>query len=230
MTRRTRLPERTSFCRRFGRNAQRLKNPFAASDRCAPELPVAWHRSMGVTNHLIYLSIPGLRPRDVADASITPTLNGWARAGALAEVQPSFPCVTSTVQASTWTGVGPGAHGVIANGFYKREVPAVEFWVGRNDCVQRRQIWDVIAQDGRHSSAVWHAQNIKGAAADYIVTPAPIHEPDGTTKLWCYSKPNDLYERILVDLGHFPLQHYWGPGSNIESSKWILAAARWLIQ
>jgi hypothetical protein len=57
------------------------------------------------------------------------------------------------------------------------------------------------------------------------VTPSPIHEPDGTTKLWCYSKPEGLYEELLAELGHFPLQHYWGPLANIESSKWILEAA-----
>jgi predicted AlkP superfamily pyrophosphatase or phosphodiesterase len=81
------------------------------------------------------------------------------------------------------------------------------------------------------SSAVWHAQNIKDAAADFIVTPAPIHEADGTTKLWCYSKPDGLYQRILdAGLGHFPLHRYWGPLANIESTQWILKAALWLIE
>jgi len=37
-----------------------------------------------------------------------------------------------------------------------------------------------------------------------------------------------LYEAALEELGHFPLQHYWGPLSNIESTRWILRAAVWL--
>ncbi len=181
------------------------------------------------TEHLIYLSIPGLRPRDVSDVSLAPTLDGWASSGASAELAPSFPCITSPVQASTWTGASPGVHGVIANGFYHRDRRAVEFWVGRNEVVGGRQIWDVLASTGR-KSAVWHAQNIKDASATYIVTPAPIHKADGTTELWCYSKPEGLYRDLLDDLGHFPLQHYWGPLANIESSKWILAGAKWLIE
>jgi predicted AlkP superfamily pyrophosphatase or phosphodiesterase len=182
-----------------------------------------------MTRHLIYLSIPGLRPRDVADASVTPTLHAWANAGTLANVAPTFPCVTSTVQASMWTGAGPQSHGVIANGFYHRDRSEVEFWVARNNVVQGDQVWDAIARESGLTSAVWHAQNIKDAAADFIITPEPIHEPDGSTKLWCYGKPDGLYERLIADLGHFPLQHYWGPLAGIESTKWIIAAAQWLI-
>ena len=181
------------------------------------------------TEHLIFLSIPGLRPRDV-NAESTPTLHAWATGGAMAKLTPTFPCVTSTVQATMWTGRSPGEHGVVANGFFHRDRSEVEFWVARNDVIQGEQIWESIRrQRPDFTSAVWHAQNIKGAAADFIVTPAPIHEPDGTMKLWCYSKPDGLYQELLDALGHFPLQHYWGPLANIESTRWILGAAQWLI-
>jgi len=182
------------------------------------------------TEHLIYLSIPGLRSRDVIEYT-TPMLHEWANDGALAEMTPTFPCVTSPAQATQWTGAGPEHHGVIANGFYHRDRGEVEFWVGRNNVVEGEQIWDALrSRRPGFTSAVWHAQNIKDCGADYIVTPAPIHEPDGTTRLWCYSKPDGLYQQMLGDLGQFPLQHYWGPLSNIESTRWILSAASWLIQ
>ena len=180
-----------------------------------------------MTRHLIFLSIPGLRPRDI-DAAQTPTLYGWANAGALAELTPTFPCVTSCVQASMLTGVPPSRHGIIANGFYYRDRREVEMWTGWNSLLEAPQIWESLKAKGL-TSAVWHAQNIKGATADFVVTPAPIHDPDGTTKLWCYSKPEGLYQELLNDLGHFPLQRYWGPLSNIESTRWILRAAAWLI-
>lgn len=183
-----------------------------------------------MTRHLIYLSVPGLRPQDISDPAITPTLHAWANAGVTAKLAPSFPAVTSPVQASTWTGTTPQQHGVIANGFYYPDRPEVEFWVAKNDIVQGEQIWDVIAKTGELTSAVWHAQNIKDCAADYIITPAPIHESDGSTKLWCYEKPTGLYTQIIADLDHFPLQHYWGPLAGIQSTQWILKAAQWLIQ
>jgi len=180
--------------------------------------------------HLIVLSVPGLRRGDI-DRAKTPTLFAWANRGAIAELTPTFPCVTSCVQASMFTGSPPARHGVIANGFFDRERRAVAFWVGKNDVVTGEPVWDAMrARRSGLTSAVWHAQNIKGASADYIVTPAPIHEADGSTKPWCYSKPGGLYEEMLATLGHFPLQHYWGPHSNIESTKWILRAAVWLIE
>lgn len=181
------------------------------------------------SEHLIFLSVPGLRPGDI-DEGAAPTLHGWASRGVLAELAPTFPCVTSPVQASMLTGTAPRDHGVIANGFYYRERSQVEFWVAPNDMVTGEQTWDALRTGAPGpTSAVWHAQNIKGAGANFIVTPSPIHEADGTTKLWCYSKPEGTYQAVLDDLGHFPLQHYWGPLANIESTKWILDAAAWLI-
>lgn len=183
-----------------------------------------------MTEHLIFLTIPALRTRDV-DSVITPTLYEWANGGVMTELAPTFPCVTSPVQASMMTGTPPGQHGVIANGFFHRDRGAVEFWVARNEVVAGPQIWDVVRQARPGgTSACWHLQNIKDASADTIITPAPIHEPDGTTKLWCYDKPEGTYQRLIDELGHFPLQHYWGPLSNIESTKWILSAAAWLIE
>ena len=181
------------------------------------------------TEHLIVLAIPGLRPGDV-DPKTTPTLFDWANQGAIAELTPTFPCVTSPVQANMLTGTPPAEHGVIANGFFRRDRGEVEFWVAPNEIVRGEHVWDALRKSHPgYTTAVWHLQNIKQAGADFIVTPAPIHQPDGTTKLWCYSKPDGLYEELLAALGHFPLQHYWGPLANIESTKWILAAAAWLI-
>lgn len=176
------------------------------------------------------LSIPGLRPGDI-DSRRTPTLHGWANRGGLAELTPTFPCVTSPVQATMLTGAPPAAHGVIANGFFHREVPEVAFWVGRNNVIGGPQIWtELKSRFPGYTSAAWHLQNIKDAPADFIVTPEPIHEADGTTRLWCYSKPDRLYAGLLDKLGHFPLQHYWGPLSGIQSTKWILSAAAELIR
>ncbi len=183
-----------------------------------------------LTDHLVFLSIPGLRTKDI-DRIATPTLYEWASGGETAELTPPFPCVTSPVQASMMTGLPPGKHGVIANGFLDRDRSEIEFWIARNHVIAGEQVWNAIRKaNPSHRSACWHLQNIKDAAADFIITPAPIHEPDGSMKLWCYDKPEGLYQSLIDELGHFPLQHYWGPMSNIESSKWILAAATWLVR
>ncbi len=177
-------------------------------------------------DYLIFISMPGLRMRDLAQM---PRLKAISEVGSARELIPSFPCVTSSVQANMLTGRLPNQHGIIGNGVYHRDRGEVELWIGRNSLVQGEQLWNRLAARGV-TQAVWMAQNIKDAAAVYIVTPEPIHHPNGRMDLWCYSKPEGLYKELLADLGHFPLMNYWGPMANIKSTEWIVNASLWLLQ
>ncbi len=171
----------------------------------------------------ILLSIPALREKDLA---AMPRLRSLAAAGGTAELVPSFPCVTCPVQAAMTTGATPDAHGVVANGFYWRRQRRVEMWTAPNDCIGQPQIWDVLSQQGRGlTSAVWFPLHSKGCGADYVCTPAPIHNPDGSESLWCYTRPTELYGTLRDELGHFPLKHFWGPLANVKSSAWIADSA-----
>ncbi len=124
------------------------------------------------------------------------------------------------------TGKLPKHHGVIANGFYWREQRKVEMWTAGNDCISAPQIWDWLGQhDESLTSAVWFPLHSKGAQANFICTPAPIHNPDGSESLWCYTRPTELYGTLRDKLGHFPLQHFWGPMANIQSPAWIADSA-----
>jgi hypothetical protein len=182
-------------------------------------------------NKIVFITLPNLRPKDLVDPELTPTLCDLIADGATVPLIPSFPCVTSPVQANMVTGRTADAHGIIGNGFYHRDKKSVELWTAFNSIYACPQIWDAFnAQPDGPTAAVLHAQNIKDAAAQFIITPAPIHQPDGTEKMWCYEKPAKLYEEMLADLGPFPLQHYWGPLAGIQSSQWIADAAVWLIE
>ncbi len=178
-----------------------------------------------MSEHVVLLSIPGLRKQDLA---AMPALARLAEAGDVVSLVPSFPCVTCPVQANMTTGTTPREHGVVANGFYWRDKHEVEMWTAWNDCIQRPQIWDTLHQhDPALTSAVWFALHSKGCGADYVCIPAPIHNPDGSESLWCYTKPTESYGALRDQLGHFPLQHFWGPMANIKSSAWIAASAAW---
>jgi predicted AlkP superfamily pyrophosphatase or phosphodiesterase len=172
---------------------------------------------------LILLSIPGLREKDVA---VMPKLRQLMSGGEIAELAPSFPCITCPVQANMTTGRLPNAHGIIANGLYWRERKQVEMWTSPNECIDRPQIWDLLSHHEDHlTSAVWFPMHAKFCEADYVCTPAPIHNPDGSESLWCYTRPLELYGELRDALGHFPLQHFWGPMTNIKSTEWIAASA-----
>jgi hypothetical protein len=129
------------------------------------------------------------------------------------------------------TGKLPNEHGVVANGFYWRDKHEVEMWTAWNDKIQQPQIWDLLHQhDAGLTSAVWFPMLSKGARADYICMPAPIHNPDGSESLWCYTKPVELYGTLRDTFGHFPLLNFWGPMANIKSTAWIADSAAWAMQ
>ena len=179
---------------------------------------------------VILLSIPALREKDVA---AMPKLRSLMAGGEIAELTPGFPCVTCPVQAAMTTGRRPSEHGIVANGLYWREKRQVEMWTAPNDCIERPQLWDLLSHHGIGlTSAVWFPLHSKGCEADYVCTPAPIHNPDGSESLWCYTRPMELYGELRDALGHFPLMNYWGPMAGIKSSAWIadsavIAARRW---
>ncbi len=118
----------------------------------------------------------------------------------------------------------PNEHGVVANGFFWREDKKVEMWTAWNEVIQQPQIWDLLNEKGLKSAA-WFPMLSKGCGADYVCMPAPIHKPDGSEDLWCYTKPQEFYGELLEKYGHFPLQHFWGPMANINSSRWIAETA-----
>ena len=172
---------------------------------------------------VVLLSIPGLRESDLASM---PRLAALGESGTTRPLIPSFPAVTLPVQANLVTGVGPEQHGVIANGFYYRDKGEAELWTAWNDCYEAPQIWDRLHEhDPKLTSAVWFPMHSKGAKADYICMPKPIHNPDGSESLWCYSKPVELYGELRDEFGHFPLMNFWGPLANIKSSDWIADTA-----
>ena len=173
--------------------------------------------------HVVLLSIPGLRGRDLGHM---PRLSELACSGTAEPLTPSFPCLTWPVQTTLATGVSPEQHGMIANGLFHRETGEVEMWTAWNDAVQSTQVWDRLHNlDHSLTSAVWFPMLAKGCGADYVCIPAPKHNADGTETMWCHTKPEPLYEELLDELGHFPLINFWGPLANIKSTDWIVDSA-----
>ncbi len=172
---------------------------------------------------LIFLSLPGLRRQDLERM---PNLRALGHDGGPSTLETHFPCVTWPSQATLLTGKLPHDHGIVANGFYWRETDRVEMWTAGNEIIEAPQIWDRLRDiHPEITSAVWFPMLSKGCSADLICMPAPIHNPDGSESLWCYTRPVELYGELRDALGHFPLQHFWGPLAGIQSSQWIVDSA-----
>jgi hypothetical protein len=183
---------------------------------------------MSRTPHVLVLSIPGLRADDLQRM---PTLAGLAAAGQCVPLAPGFPAVTCPVQATLTTGVGPAAHGIVANGLFDRRTQDLEMWISPDGVHRAPRLWDRLAaaRPGLRTAA-WFLLQSKHATADLVCLPAPRHNPDGTETMWCHTNPEPLYAELRETLGEFPLHKFWGPVAGIDSSRWIarsfIAAAR----
>ncbi len=181
-----------------------------------------------MSEFVVLLSVPGLRASDLAHM---PNLAALTAHGDRAPLVASFPALTCPVQVNMTTGLPPKEHGVVANGIFWRDTQRVEMWTCGNHVVKRPQLWERLHEhDATITSAAWFPLFIKKAYADLICTPAPIHNPDGSESLWCYTKPEELYGELRDALGHFPLMNFWGPLAGIKSTAWIVSSALWTAE
>jgi hypothetical protein len=68
------------------------------------------------------------------------------------------------------------------------------------------------------------------SSADWSVTPRPAYPADGRKVPGIYCQPHDLRREVERELGPFPLFHFWGPGADITSSRWIAECTRLVLE
>ena len=178
---------------------------------------------------LIVLDIVGLSKKQYAE--IKPqNISKILEKGSVSSFKPSFPAVTCSVQASIFSGTYPSEHGIISNGYYDQILKHVSFWEQSSDLVNSPRIWDTLKKILPDSkSGLLFLQNSLYANSDVVITPKPIHLDDKMI-MWCYSKPENFYEKISESIGNFDLKSYWGPFSSIQSSNWIINSAKKTIE
>lgn len=159
---------------------------------------------------LVVIDIVGLTPALLGEH--TPHLNALIADGFLATLQGVFPAVTCTAQASLLTGTWPSQHGIVANGWYFRELAEVWLWRQANPLVQGEQVWEaarIQLADFTCAQLFWWYNMY--ASVDYAVTPRPIYPADGRKIPALYSQPPALQQQLEAGLGPFPLFNFWGP-------------------
>jgi predicted AlkP superfamily pyrophosphatase or phosphodiesterase len=173
---------------------------------------------------LIVLDVVGLTPAMLGEH--TPHLSRLASDGFACPLGTVFPAVTCTAQSTLLTGLLPRDHGVVANGWYERDLAEVFFWRQSNRLVAGERIYQAARQrDVSYTTAKLFWWYNMYAAVDWSVTPRPCYPADGRKIMDCYSHPEDLRDRLQAELGVFPLMRFWGPGADIQSSRWIADAA-----
>lgn len=89
----------------------------------------------------VVLDVVGLTRRLISPES-TPFIAGYLEGGATArDIEPAFPALTCTAQSTYTSGRGPGAHGVVGNGWYDGEHGEVRNWHQSSGLVRAERIW-----------------------------------------------------------------------------------------
>ncbi|HXT42483.1 MAG TPA: alkaline phosphatase family protein [Candidatus Angelobacter sp.] len=167
----------------------------------------------------------------------TPKIAEFLKSGARAHVVPTFPAVTCTAQSNYLTGNTPAEHGIVANGWYDRELAEVQFWKQSNHLVRSRKIWDELrALDPKFTCAKLFWWYNMYSSADYSITPRPMYPADGRKFFDIYSWPYSIRTEIKKDLGEFPFPCFWGPAAGVDTpqgsadaaSRWIAESAKWI--
>jgi predicted AlkP superfamily pyrophosphatase or phosphodiesterase len=173
---------------------------------------------------LLVLDVVGLTPQLLDHM---PHLKSLARSGSQAPLSTVLPAVTCAAQSTFLTGALPAEHGIVANGWYFRELGDVLLWRQHNGLVSGDKIWDAARRvhPGYTVANIcwWYAM---GADTDITVTPRPVYYADGRKEPDCYTRPPALHDELTEKFGTFPLFHFWGPGADIVSSQWIIDATR----
>ena len=92
-----------------------------------------------MTRPLVVLDIVGLTPSMIGQH--TPHLASLAGRGFACPLGTVLPAVTCSTQSTLLTGLLPRDHGVVANGWYERELAEIFFWRQSNRLVGGERVY-----------------------------------------------------------------------------------------
>ncbi|MFK7859853.1 MAG: alkaline phosphatase family protein [Granulosicoccus sp.] len=173
----------------------------------------------------LVILVVGLSPALVG--AHTPHLQKLAQRGGIRPLKAITPAVTCSAQSTLLTGLMPSEHGIVANGWYFRDLSEVWLWRQSNRLVAGEKIWEAgKARDANFTCAKMFWWYNMYSTADWSATPRPMYPADGRKIPDHYSFPADLHDELDARFGQFPLFKFWGPMADITSSRWISDATR----
>jgi len=156
---------------------------------------------------LVVLDIVGLTPSMVGQN--TPQLARLAGRGFACPLGTVLPAVTCSAQSTLRTGLLPRDHGVVANGWYERDLAEIVFWRQSNRLVGGERIYQAAGhRDAGYTTAKLFWWFNMHAPVEWSVTPRPSYLADGRKVMDSYSQPADLKDRLQAELGTFPLMRF----------------------
>lgn len=138
--------------------------------------------------------------------------------------------LTCPAQATLRTALPPAGHGVVASGWYHRDLARPYFWEQSAALVRGPRIWDTARTRGETVGMAFWQQSL-GESLDLVLSPKPIHRHHGGIVMDCYTRPEPLYADLCRAIGRkFDLYRYWGPLSGERVGRWEAAAAAEILR
>ncbi|SHE87430.1 Predicted pyrophosphatase or phosphodiesterase, AlkP superfamily [Modicisalibacter ilicicola DSM 19980] len=180
-------------------------------------------------NKTLVMLVVGLTPKMIGPH--TPNLAALAKRGGLRPLDTVTPAVTCSVQSTLVTGLTPTEHGIVANGWYFRDLSEVWLWRQSNRLVAGEKIWEAgKARDPGFTCAKMFWWYNMYSTADWSATPRPMYPADGRKIPDHYTYPAELHDELDAKLGQFPLFTFWGPVADITSSRWIARSTQHVME
>lgn len=174
-------------------------------------------------HNTLVIDVVGLTPGLLPHA---PHLQRLAALGGMRPLDTVTPAVTTTVQSTFVTGGLPRDHGIVANGWYFRDLSEVWLWRQSNKLVEGEKLWETARRrDPAFTCAKLFWWYNMYSSADWSVTPRPMYPADGRKLPDIYTDPPELRSELNAALGEFPLFRFWGPAADIVSTDWIARSA-----
>ena len=178
---------------------------------------------------LLLLNLAALSPNEVDDNM--PNLQRLVSSGDISPLREPLPALTCTSHATMITGIEPGQHGIVANGWYERDHAKVFMWNRSAHQVYGETLWEALRErqaNARCASLFWRF--VADSGTDIHITERPVYWASGRKSFDFYSSPRSLHGRLVSKLGKFPFPQFWGPFAGMRSSRWILDATLNIMQ
>jgi predicted AlkP superfamily pyrophosphatase or phosphodiesterase len=177
-----------------------------------------------MTKRLVVINVVGLTLDHLGPN--TPHLSALAKDGFAVSMDGILPGVTCSAQSTLLTGLMPRDHGIVANGWYFRDLSEVWLWRQSNRLVHGERVYEAARRrdPGYTTASMFWWYNMY-APVDWSMTPRPSYPADGRKIFDSYSQPESLRDELQAELGVFPLQYFWGPAADIRSTRWIADAS-----
>lgn len=184
-----------------------------------------------MSSSVVVIHIPGLSPLLMKRLDRMPTLKSMVQSGFFKPLRPTFPALGPSVDASILTGKNVREHGILGNVRYDRDshLPIV----GENSSryVAGERLWNVAKKKKPDfTTAVLFWNHMLYSDCDFYVTTNPIATGKGEVVNPGYSRPKDLYTKIVEAIGEYNPKWFWGGETSIQGSQWMMKATRFVLE